>query len=299
MTTAEQVRTNKTKFITVTGGVCSSLGKGVLISSIGTLLKNAGYSVSVIKWDPYLNVDPGTMSPLVHGEVFVTDDGAETDLDLGHYERIIEVNVTRTSSVSSGQIFQEILEKERRGLFLGKDIQLVPHVVGAIKDRLLQFACAQKTDFVLLEIGGTVGDMEGEVFLESIRQLRMDLSGFMFHCHLSYVPYLTWAHEVKTKPTQHSVMLLKKSGLIPDALFLRTEQPVSDAACAKLAMMCGIAQDFIFEVLTYNPIYHLFFDLYNQGLHTKIQRWFNLPERDANLTAWQTLLNKIERKKVL
>ncbi len=292
-----QVREHKTKFITITGGVCSSLGKGVLISSIGTLLKNAGYSISVVKWDPYLNVDPGTMSPLVHGEVFVTADGAETDLDLGHYERMIEVNLTRSSSVSSGQIFKEILDKERHGAFLGRDIQLVPHVVDAIKERLLTFACAQRTDFVLIEIGGTAGDMEGDVFLETIRQLRMDLPGQIFHGHLSYVPYLPWAHEVKTKPTQHSVIMLKKAGLIPDALFLRTEQPIVQAHQEKLAVMCGIASSLIFTVRTHNPVYKLFIDLQQQELHTKIQCWFNLPTRETNLEKWQQLVANIERKK--
>lgn len=294
----EQVILNKTKFITITGGVCSSLGKGVLLSSIGTLLKNAGYSVSVVKWDPYLNVDPGTMSPYIHGEVFVTADGAETDLDLGHYERIIELNVTRLSSVSSGQIFQTILEKERLGNFLGKDIQLIPHVVNEIKERLLTFACTMKTDFVLIEIGGTVGDMEGDIFLESIRQLRLHLKNAFMHCHLSYIPYLAWSGELKTKPTQHSVMLLKKAGLIPDALFLRTDYAIDQEIQEKISIMCGIPQEYIFQAITHKPIYKLFIDLYEQRLHEQIQQWFNLPSiNDADMSAWRTLIHKIQQKK--
>ena len=229
MSNSEEQKIGKTNFIVITGGVCSSIGKGVLVSSIGVLLKNAGYTISVVKWDPYLNVDPGTMSPLEHGEVFVTADGAETDLDLGHYERMIEVELTRTSSVSSGQIFQEILQQERDGKFLGKCIQFVPHVVNAIKQRLLTFAEEKKTDFVLIEIGGTVGDMEGHVFLEAIRQIRHDIGRHrLFHCHLSLLPYLSWAHELKTKPTQHSVYALKGLGLIPDSLALRTEQQIDE-----------------------------------------------------------------------
>lgn len=296
-----RVKQRGTKFIIVTGGVCSSIGKGILTASIGVLLKNAGSRVSVVKWDPYLNVDPGTMSPLVHGEVFVTDDGAETDLDLGHYERILGEHLSRESSVSSGQIFKEILDGEREGKFLGSDIQLVPHVVDAIKTRLLNFAINSNFDFVLVEIGGTAGDMEGEVFLEAIRQLRLSLGNRgMLHCHLSYVPYLSWAHELKTKPTQHSVMLLKKSGLVPDCLFLRTDQVVDEKIKKKLSIMCGVLYDHIFEVLTRKPIFKLFLDLYNQDLHLKIQKWFESPQiKDSDLSAWKSLINLIEKKKPL
>lgn len=295
----EQVNQKNTKFIVVTGGVCSSIGKGVLVSSVGVLLKNAGYSVTVVKWDPYLNVDPGTMSPLVHGEVFVTDDGAETDLDLGHYQRMIGVKLNKLSSVSSGQIFKEIIDKERNGEFLGKDVQMVPHVVDAIKARLLSFAISENTDFVLLEIGGTVGDMEGGIFLESIQQLRSQLAPHrMHHCHLSLVPYLDWANEIKTKPTQHSVMLLKKSGLYPDSLFLRTEKKVTPSATKKLAVMCGVSEELIFSVPTYSPIYKLFIDLYGQGLHTKLQKWFGIKDpKQSSLSSWERLISLIEKKK--
>ncbi|MBV8660946.1 MAG: CTP synthase [Candidatus Dependentiae bacterium] len=286
-----------TKFVIVTGGVCSSLGKGVLISSLGVLLKSSGYSVSVVKWDPYLNVDPGTMSPLVHGEVFVTQDGAETDLDLGHYERMIGTPLTKDSSVSSGQIFEEILEGERSGRFLGKCIQLVPHVVDVAKQRLLKFAINHTPDFVLLEIGGTVGDIEGDVFLEAIRQLRMDLGQEkIMHCHLSYVPFLEWTGEVKTKPTQHSIMQLKKSGLVPDALFLRSDKSIDQHTIDKLGIMCGIKREFIFQVLTYNPIYNLFISLYDQGVAQVIQNYFGIREpRNPNLIEWKNLITLLNQ----
>jgi len=294
-----QVIERNTKFIAVTGGVCSSIGKGVLVSSIGVLLKNAGYSISVVKWDPYLNVDPGTMSPLEHGEVFVTADGAETDLDLGHYERLMQLQLTRKSSVSSGQIFEEVLQGEREGKYLGRCIQLVPHVVDAIKNRLLDFAIEQQSDFVLIEIGGTVGDMEGDVFLEALRQVRLDLGHHrLLHFHLSYVPYLSWAHEIKTKPTQHSVYALKGLGVIPDSLVLRAEKHVDKKPCEKLSVMCGIDKDLIFQVLTYKPIYRLFLDLERQGLCEKIQKYFGIdPARSTDLTAWSQLIDCIDASK--
>jgi CTP synthase len=294
-----QVVGNKTKFITVTGGVCSSIGKGVLVSSMGVLLKNAGYSIAVVKWDPYLNVDPGTMSPMEHGEVFVTADGAETDLDLGHYERMIQVHLTRKSSVSSGQIFEEVLQGEREGKFLGRCIQLVPHVVDAIKNRLFDFAIEQKADFVLIEIGGTVGDMEGDIFLEAIRQVRLELGHHrLLHFHLSYVPYLSWAHEVKTKPTQHSVYKLKGLGIIPDSLVLRAEKPVDKKPCEKLSVMCGIDKNYIFQSLTYQPIYKLFLDLNEQGLCERIQTYFGVEHpRATDLSAWRNFIDYIESSK--
>ncbi len=287
-----------TKFIVITGGVCSSLGKGVLVSSLGVLLKNSGYSVSVVKWDPYLNVDPGTMSPLEHGEVFVTADGAETDLDLGHYERTIGVQLGRDSSVSSGQIFQEILDGERKGTFLGRCIQLVPHVVDAIKNRLLAFTKNHDVDFVLVEIGGTVGDMEGKVFLEAIRQLRMELPyRQLFHGHLSLVPLLEWTREFKTKPTQHSVNMLKEAGLAPDGLFLRLSEAIPRKALEKVGLMCGVDVSYIFQVCTFKPIYQLFIDLNHQQLGQRVQEYFGLPARESDLTVWQGLIDKISAAK--
>jgi len=295
----DQVKQQKTSFIIVTGGVCSSLGKGILISSIGTLLKHAGVSISVMKMDPYLNVDPGTMSPLEHGEVFVTHDGAETDLDLGHYERILDLHLSKESSLSSGQIFKELLEGERKGTFLGACIQLVPHAVNAIKSHALSLAIKKKSDFVLIEIGGTVGDIEGQVFLEAMRQLKLDLgSDRVMHAHLSYVPYLAWANEVKTKPTQHSVIALRKCGIMPDALFLRTEKKVDVSVIRKVSKMCGVETEYIFQAPTYNPIYQLFLELSDQGLYDRIKRYFgySFPEK-ADLSSWKSLISSITKNK--
>lgn len=298
----EKVRLSSTKFVVVTGGVCSSIGKGILIASLGVLLKSAKYSVSVIKWDPYLNVDPGTMSPLVHGEVFVTADGAETDLDLGHYERLIGLNLERDSSVSSGQIYKEVLEGEREGRFLGKCIQMVPHVVDIAKKRLLEFALKHAVDFVLLEIGGTVGDIEGEVFLEAIRQLKMELgSQHVMHSHLSLVPFLNWANEVKTKPTQHSVVALKRAGLVPDCLFLRADRAIEEQSIDKLAVMCEVNKEYIFQVLTMDPVYKIFLDLQAQEVGRAIQKFFNLSViRESDTSAWKTFIeNIVQSKKML
>ncbi|MCB9493329.1 MAG: CTP synthase [Epsilonproteobacteria bacterium] len=291
-----RVKEMQTKFIIVTGGVCSSIGKGVLTSSIGVLLKSSGYKLSVIKCDPYLNVDPGTMSPLEHGEVFVTNDGAETDLDLGHYERMLGIHLAQDSSISSGQIFQEVLEGERKGKYLGKCIQLVPHAANTVKQRLLEFALKHEVEYVLVEIGGTVGDMEGDLFLEAIRQLRMELGRQVMLAHLSYVPHLEWTGEVKTKPTQHSVMELKKAGLVPDCLFLRTEQPIPEKSVEKVALTCGVGRDFIFQVLTFEALAKLFVDLNEQNLCARIQQHFNHEEiKKADLSFWQTYISLIEQ----
>lgn len=289
----------KIYFIVVTGGVCSSIGKGVLVSSLGVLLKQAGFSLSLIKWDPYLNVDPGTMSPLVHGEVFVTHDGAETDLDLGHYERFLSIELDRSSSVTSGKIFEEVLNKERRGEFLGKCIQLVPHVVDATKRRLLAHALEKNVSYVLLEIGGTVGDMEGNVFLEAIRQLRMEIGQHRFlHAHLSFVPVLEWTGEIKTKPTQHSVIQLKQAGLIPDFLFLRSDKIIDEQSVDKLSIMCGVKREYIFHVPTARPIYKLFLDLNEQGLGSALQEYFNHKQiKEIDLAPWKDLLQRISQAK--
>ncbi len=295
----EQVRNSSVKFVVVTGGVCSSIGKGILISSLGVLLKGAGYSVSILKWDPYLNVDPGTMSPLVHGEVFVTADGAETDLDLGHYERLVGLNLTRDSSVTSGQIYKEVLQEERDGRFLGKCIQLVPHVVDIAKKRLLQFAVKHNVEFVLLEIGGTAGDIEGEVFLEAIRQLKMDLgTKHIMHAHLSLVPFLAWANEVKTKPTQHSVMALRRAGLVPDFLFLRADTAIDDHSIDKLSHMCEVKKEYIFQVLTVDPVYKIFLDLQAQGVSEEIQKFFNVASiKQSNISAWRNFIENIAKSR--
>ena len=287
----------KAKFVIVTGGVCSSIGKGVLIASIGVLLKQAGHSVSVIKCDPYLNVDPGTMSPLEHGEVFVTTDGAETDLDLGHYERMLGIELNGDSSVSSGKIFHQTLDGERKGKFLGKCIQLVPHVVDQIKKTLLDFAKKHSTDFVLVEIGGTVGDIEGNVFMEAIRQLRMDLDEHqLMHAHLSYVPVLSWTGETKTKPTQHSVNELKRAGLTPDCLFLRIDKQIKQHTTDKVSTMCGVDKQLIFQALTSDPIYEMFLSLNKQSAGEQIQKFFGLQStKKPKLTEWKNLVEKIRK----
>ena len=290
----EKVRHVSTKFIVVTGGVCSSIGKGILVSSLGVLLKNASYSVSIIKWDPYLNVDPGTMSPLMHGEVFVTADGAETDLDLGHYERLVGLNLEKDSSVSSGQIYQEVLDAEREGRFLGKCIQMIPHAVNIVKKRLLVFALKHPVDFILLEIGGTVGDIEGELFLEAVRQLKMELGQKkIVHSHLSFVPFLEWANEVKTKPTQHSIMQLKRCGLTPDFLFLRTDKTIDASTIAKLSLMCEIKIATIFQVLTRDPLYRVFIDLDAQQVGEEIQKFFDLTPKPSDLSLWHHCIDTI------
>ena len=295
----EEVKKQKTKFIVVTGGVCSSLGKGILISSIGVLLKNSGYSVSIIKWDPYLNVDPGTMSPLEHGEVFVTDDGAETDLDLGHYERMLQVRLTKESSVSSGQIYQELLDEERKGVFLGRNIEVIPDVSNTIKRRLLNFALQHPVDFILVEIGGTVGDVSGIMFLETVRQLKMELEPKQIMlCHLSYVPYLKWANELKTRPTRHSLIWLKQAGLSADALFLRTDFKTNKAIREKVAIMCGISKNLIFDALTVDILPKVFLNLDKQHVNESIQEWFGISNpKQADLARWKDLIEVIKSTK--
>jgi CTP synthase len=290
---------SEARFIVVTGGVCSSIGKGVLISSIGVLLKDAGYSVGVVKCDPYLNVDPGTMSPLEHGEVFVTHDGGEADLDLGHYERMLGQEMSKDSSITAGRVYSHLISAEREGAFLGKTIQVVPHVTDEIKRRLLAFAKKGSYDVVLVEIGGTVGDMEGEVFLEAVRELRHSLNqGQVVHAHLSLVPHLPWANEVKTKPTQHSVMTLKRAGLVPDMLFLRTDKKIAKRELKKLSVMCGISDEALFQVRTRSPLYSLFFDLHEQGVLRVTQEIMGIAEpKDAVLDEWRGVLDAIDKAK--
>ena len=291
----EEIAARGTRFIIVTGGVCSSIGKGVLLSSIGVLLKDAGYRVGVIKCDPYLNVDPGTMSPLEHGEVFVTRDGAETDLDLGHYERMLGEQFTKDSSITAGKVYSHLISEEREGVYLGKCITVVPHVTDEINRRLLTFARKGQYDVVMVEIGGTVGDMEGEIFLEAVRMLRHAMPrGHVVHTHLSLVPYLPWANEVKTKPTQHSVMMLKRAGLAPDMLFLRTGKTIAKRELKKVSVMCGLPEEAVFQVRTRSPLYSLFFDLNEQGVLRVVQEVAGLPtDRLATLNQWQGVLDAI------
>ena len=237
-----------TKYIFVTGGVVSSLGKGISAASLGRLLKNRGLKVFMQKFDPYINVDPGTMSPYQHGEVFVTKDGAETDLDLGHYERFIDENLTRDANITTGKIYQSVINKERKGEYLGRTVQVIPHITNEIKAKLVSFAKDNGADVVITEIGGTVGDIESLPFLEAVRQMRRDV-GFHNTCyiHNTLVPYLKVPGEIKTKPTQHSVKELRSLGIHPDIIILRTEAAINDEVKDKIALFCDVEKEAVIE----------------------------------------------------
>ena len=244
------------KYIFVTGGVVSSLGKGIAASSIGRLLKNRGLKVFMQKFDPYINVDPGTMSPYQHGEVFVTNDGAETDLDLGHYERFIDESLTKESNITSGKVYSSVIEKERRGDYLGRTVQVIPHITNEIKLKLKQAADVSQADIIITEIGGTVGDIESLPFLEAIRQWRRDIGvENTFYIHNTLVPYLRAADEIKTKPTQHSVKELRAIGIQPDMIILRTEVEVSDSNKEKIALFCDIDKKAVVQAVDCKIIY--------------------------------------------
>ena len=267
-----------TKFIFVTGGVVSSLGKGISAASVGLILKKRGFKVFTMKFDPYLNVDPGTMSPYQHGEVFVTDDGAETDLDLGHYERRLDINLTKEASVTSGKIYSSVLEKERRGDYLGACVQVIPHVTNEIKQRLLDAAKASGADIVIAEIGGTVGDIESQRFLEAIPQARLQF-GYdnTFFLHNTLVPYLKTSGETKTKPTQHSVKEMASLGLQPDAIILRSEVPLDAHTKEKVSLFCNVPLQGVFECDDAPVIYDLPDNLHKQGIDDFILKHFRLP----------------------
>ncbi len=256
-----------TKYIFVTGGVVSGLGKGVTVASIGLLLKTWGIRVAAMKLDPYLNVDPGTMSPYQHGEVFVTEDGAETDLDLGHYERFIDENLNQRSNVTSGQIYNDVITKERRGDYLGGTIQVIPHVTNEIKRHIGQLARLSEADVVLVEIGGTVGDIEGLPFLEAIRQMRKDVGAEnALYVHLTWLPYLAASKELKTKPTQHSVRELRDIGIQPDVIIVRSDYEVDADAQEKIALFCDVAQNAVIPIVTVDTIYQVPLNLQDAGL---------------------------------
>lgn len=286
------------KFIFVTGGVVSSLGKGIFASSLGLLLRKRGLKIFMIKLDPYLNVDPGTMSPYQHGEVYVTDDGAETDLDLGHYERWTGINLSKESSVTSGKIFSTVLEKERKGDYLGACVQIVPHVTDEIKNRLFNAAKVSEADVVIAEIGGTVGDIEGQPFLEALRQVKLQLGNrnvMVFHNTL--VPYLRAAGETKTKPTQHSVKELASIGIQPDGIVLRSEIALSKGAKEKISMFCNVPLDGVFEADDQENIYRLPLILHEQGLDDFVINSMNLASKPADLNEWEEFCNKVDESK--
>ena len=260
-----------TKHIFVTGGVVSSLGKGITAASLGRLLKARGYKVMMQKADPYLNVDPGTMSPFQHGEVFVTEDGYESDLDLGHYERFIDENLTRNSNFTTGAIYQSLIARERRGDFLGGTVQVIPHVTNAIKERFRRVEEQSGADVVITELGGTIGDIEGQAFVEAIRQFRKE-KGAADCCliHVSLVPYIAAAHEVKTKPTQHSVRELRSMGIQPDFIMCRSDHEVDESIRAKIASFCDVEADCVFENSDCPSIYDVPKHLADQGFDVKV-----------------------------
>ena len=276
-----------TKHIFVTGGVVSSLGKGITAASLGRLLKSRGYKVMMQKADPYLNVDPGTMSPFQHGEVFVTEDGKETDLDLGHYERFIDENLTRNSNFTTGSIYQSLIARERQGDFLGGTVQVIPHVTNAIKDRFRRIEEQTGADVVITELGGTIGDIEGQPFVEAMRQFRKEKGvGNVAIIHVSLVPYIAAAHEVKTKPTQHSVKELRSMGIQPDFIVCRSDHEVEESIRAKIAMFCDVEPDCVFENSDCASIYDVPRHLALQGFDTKVLSRLGLEERASDMSDW-------------
>lgn len=286
---------NNTKFIFVTGGVVSSLGKGIAASSIGRILKNRGLKIFMQKFDPYINMDPGTMSPYQHGEVFVTDDGAETDLDLGHYERFIDESLSQNSNITTGKIYSNVIAKERKGEYLGGTVQVIPHITNEIKDKLKKAAVESGADIIITEIGGTVGDIESLPFLEAIRQARRDF-GYenTLYIHNTLVPYLKAADEVKTKPTQHSVMELRKIGIQPDIIILRTEVPLTDSHKEKIALFCDIDKENVIEAIDQKIIYNVAKSLHEQNIDDIILNHFNIEAKEADMSEWYQLINRIE-----
>ncbi|MGB9722350.1 MAG: CTP synthase [Chloroflexia bacterium] len=286
------------KYIFCTGGVVSSVGKGITVASIGLLLRSRGIPVAVQKLDPYLNVDPGTMSPYQHGEVYVTDDGAETDLDLGHYERFIDVNLTRASNVTTGQVYAEIIQKERRGDFLGGTIQVIPHITNEIKSRIAAVGRPLGDGVVIVEVGGTVGDIEGLPFLEAIRQMRKDAGrDNVLYVHLTLLPYIAATGELKTKPTQHSVMELRRVGIHPDVIVCRSDYPISEGIREKIALFCDVEPEAVVPLVTVPSIYQVPLLLEEFGLGKLIVRRLGLPDREPELGEWRALLEKVNRPK--
>jgi len=284
-----------TKYIFVTGGVVSSIGKGICVASIGRILKSRGLSVSVLKLDPYLNVDPGTMSPYQHGEVFVTQDGGETDLDLGHYERFIDVELTRASNLTAGQVYLGLISKERRGDFLGGTIQTVPHVTNEIKARMVALAVESRADVIVVEVGGTVGDIEGLPFLEAIRQMRKDVGrDNVFYIHLTLLPFIGPTGELKTKPTQHSVKELRAIGIQPDAIICRSDHPVPDGVREKVSLFCDVAVEAVIPLATVDNVYEVPLILEQAGLGDTVVEALALPGWEQDLGEWAGMVARMQ-----
>lgn len=283
-----------TKYIFVTGGVVSSIGKGIVAASLGRLLKNRGLKVTIQKFDPYINVDPGTMSPYQHGEVFVTDDGAETDLDLGHYERFIDINLNKYSNVTTGKIYSEVLRKERKGEYLGATVQVIPHITNEIKEKIMRAASLTDADVIITEVGGTVGDIESLPFLEALRQMKADVgSDNVMYIHTTLIPYLKAAGEMKTKPTQHSVKELRGLGIQPNILVVRTEQPISQGTKNKLAQFCDVAPEAVIESRDVETLYSIPLNLQKQGMDQIVCDHLKLDASVADMTEWKALENRV------
>lgn len=283
------------KYIFVTGGVVSSLGKGITAASLGRLLKNRGYKVTIQKFDPYINIDPGTMSPYQHGEVFVTDDGAETDLDLGHYERFIDMNLSKASNVTTGKIYQSVINKERKGEYLGSTIQVIPHITNEIKDRVLRVGREDNADIVITEIGGTVGDIESQPFLEAIRQVKKDVPNRndVIYIHVTLVPYISAAGELKTKPTQHSVKELRSIGIQPDIIVCRTEKDINDDLKRKMALFCDVDPEAVISNMTCNTIYEVPLLLQEEGLDSIVLQKLGLEDKPCDMEEWKAMVRRI------
>ena len=283
------------KYIFVTGGVVSSLGKGITAASLGRLLKNRGYKVTIQKFDPYINIDPGTMSPYQHGEVFVTDDGAETDLDLGHYERFIDVNLSKASNVTTGKIYQSVINKERKGEYLGSTIQVIPHITNEIKDRVLRVGREANADIVITEIGGTVGDIESQPFLEAIRQVKKDLPNRndVLYIHVTLIPYISAAGELKTKPTQHSVKELRSIGIQPDIIVCRTEKEISDDMKRKIALFCDVDPEAVISNMTCSTIYEVPLLLQEEKLDHIVLQKLGLEDTPCDMNEWKDMVSRI------
>ncbi|MDD5568131.1 MAG: CTP synthase, partial [Candidatus Omnitrophica bacterium] len=293
-----------TKFIFVTGGVISSLGKGIASASIGKILEERGLKVTLMKLDPYINVDPGTMSPYQHGEVYVTDDGAETDLDLGHYERFTKAKLTRFNNATTGQVYNAVISRERRGDYLGKTIQVIPHITSEIKDRIKKVAEVSAAEIILIEIGGTVGDIESLPFLEAARQFELDMGeDNVLYIHLTLVPYIRVADEIKTKPTQHSVGTLREIGIQPDILICRTEKALSEDIKEKISLFCNVRKEAVIESRDVESIYQIPLVFKEQILDEIILNHFNLISKSSELKNWEEnvvgrVLNPKERVRI-
>ncbi|MEC5269692.1 CTP synthase [Heyndrickxia coagulans] len=287
-----------TKYIFVTGGVVSSLGKGITAASLGRLLKNRGLNITIQKFDPYINVDPGTMSPYQHGEVFVTDDGAETDLDLGHYERFIDINLTKYSSVTTGKVYSEVIRKERRGEYLGGTVQVIPHITNEIKERVFRAGKVTNADVVITEIGGTVGDIESLPFLEAIRQIKTDVGiDNVMYIHCTLIPYLKASGEMKTKPTQHSVKELRGLGIQPNIILVRTEMPISQDMKDKIALFCDIQPREVVECIDADTLYAIPLMLQEQKLDQLVCDHLKLQCPEADMAEWRGLVDRVRNLK--